>query len=86
MPDALFFLLEENLPFKGRRTLAWIAFLQSRFFFFYVLIKMSLFIRGFHLFLIEPFHVNKFLHPTSGSMNIKGRLLSEERNGGYSVA
>lgn len=33
---------------------------------------MSLFIRGFHLCLIEPFHVNKFLHPTSGLMNIKG--------------
>lgn len=38
----------------------------------HVLIKMSLFIRGFHLCLIEPFHVNKFLHPTSGLMNIKG--------------
>lgn len=41
-------------------------------FFHHVHIKMSLFIRGFHLFLIEPFHVNKFLHPTSGLMNIKG--------------
>lgn len=63
---------------KGRRILAWLHSCNLKvcvcvcFLLNHVLIKMSLFIRGFQLCLIEPFHVNKLVHPTSSLMNIKG--------------
>ena len=81
MPEA-FSYRKRVFLLRGEELFAWNGLLQSRGFlflvFFHVLIKMSLFIRGFHLFLIEPFHVNKFLYPTSGLMNIKGGCCPRE--------
>lgn len=77
MPEA-FSYWNRVFLLRGEELLPGMLSCSLKVFFFYVLIKMSLFIRGFHLFLIEPFHVNKFLHPTSGLMNIKGGCCPRE--------